>query len=618
MPGIWGLNGNNVVSNRKISSKITFKEGERFTGKIIKKDGEKNVVIKLADGWKFEAEIEGDVNLEENSVLKFKVKDTVDGKLKLEIVKEEVDGFKKLNKDQLILKFMREKGVSKEEAMLMKEMIQREIPLTKENINKFKEVLSFLENIKNNSEEEESFINKFIDSKVVDTESKNIEQTLKSFFQVFKKMSKEEVMVFLENNVELTKENVEGYNKLFKEDKLNGFIKEIKTLIKEKNDIEREVEKSDVPKEKIEIDKKDLENKEAIKGNNRFGYVKPEEKGSVVGLIKSIVGENNKEVKDIFKEIILHKKSIEVLDLNTIDEKFKGITEGKFIRALQENINLKSDGKPNNVSVEDFLKLLENINTEDDVVENTQVIGEKVKGKENVEEVLTKILGKEIKLNKEEYKKILQVIEGFEKEKLTEEVKEKIINKPQILDANNMKKDEIIKELKEKIINTREIAGKLEENFLGKGSEKILAFVKNNIGEFKIFNAISNEYYYLDIPIKLQKEEYPCKLIIKDNRKDNKSIDKNNVKVIVSIKTINLGLIDSYIHLSNNNMEVKLKCKRENIGIIKEKIDNLKKALETMNLNIKISVEEKIDEVTLANCREFFKKKENRILDTIV
>ncbi|MGL4873197.1 MAG: hypothetical protein ACRC30_00900 [Clostridium sp.] len=569
MPGILGVNIGSSISNRKISSKITFKEGEKFTGKIIKKQGEKSVIVKLADGWKFEAEIDEDVNLEENVVLKFSVKDTSDGKLKLKIVRAEDSSIKKIDKDELILKFIKEKGVSKEEALLMKEMVQREIPLTKENVNKFKEILYFLESIKNNGEEEKEFTNKFLQSKsFVGEDKKTVEETLKNFFQTFKKMSKEEVMVFLENNIELTKENIEGYNKLFKEDKLNELIKEVKILIDEKVNIEGEKYKE----EKIGVEQEEAESKETIKA----------------------------------------------MDVNLIDEKIKGITEGKFIRALQENINLKADGKSSNVAIEDFLKILENINKEEDVLKNTDAIGKEIKAKENVQEVIGKILGKDIKLNEGEYKKLLEVIEGFEKEKLTKEVKETIINKPKLVEPGDIRKDEIVKEIKNKIIDAKDVAKGLEENFLAKGNEKILAFVKNNIGEFKIFNAISNEYYYLDIPINLKKEEYPCKLIIKDNRKDNKSIDKNNVKVIVSLKTINLGYIDGYIHLNNNNMDVKLKCDKEIVSIIKGNITNLKKALEKMNLNIKVDVEEKIEEVTLANCREFFKKKESRFLDTIV
>ena len=59
-----------------------------------------------------------------------------------------------------------------------------------------------------------------------------------------------------------------------------------------------------------------------------------------------------------------------------------------------------------------------------------------------------------------------------------------------------------------------------------------------------MFNTISNEYYYLDVPINREMTEYPCKLIIKDNRKDGKKIDRTDVKIVVTVKTVNLGVVD--------------------------------------------------------------------------
>ena len=73
MPGIWNINNGYNMNTRKVSSKLTFEVGEKFTGRIVDKGDGKDVTIKLSDGWQFIAELDGKVNLDDIKLVKFQV-----------------------------------------------------------------------------------------------------------------------------------------------------------------------------------------------------------------------------------------------------------------------------------------------------------------------------------------------------------------------------------------------------------------------------------------------------------------------------------------------------------------------------------------------------------------
>lgn len=138
------------------------------------------------------------------------------------------------------------------------------------------------------------------------------------------------------------------------------------------------------------------------------------------------------------------------------------------------------------------------------------------------------------------------------------------------------------------------------------GYEKIMDLIKNNINDIKVFNSVSNEYYYLNIPINANSQEYPCKLIIKDNRKDGKKIDKTNAKMVVSVKTANLGEVDGYLTLRDNRIDVNLKCESHFASILNNNKSKLADGLSTLGLFVNISVSMKEKPVDLVSCRNFF------------
>ena len=88
MPGIWNVNNGYNINSKKISSKLTFEVGEKFTGRVVAKGENKDVTIKLSDGWQFIAEVDGSVNFEELKLVKFQVEGFDNGKLKLKVINE--------------------------------------------------------------------------------------------------------------------------------------------------------------------------------------------------------------------------------------------------------------------------------------------------------------------------------------------------------------------------------------------------------------------------------------------------------------------------------------------------------------------------------------------------
>ena len=230
MPTIWNVNQNNGLNNRKMSSKLTFSVGEKFAGRLIKSEDSNEVQVKLQDGWQFQAEIEGDYSMKEGALLRFQVLGYENGKLKLKLL----DGNSDANKDieSSLNTIIKKEGLSKEDASMLREMVEHNIPLTRENITDIKSILDFKDKLNNNPNEADRFIDNYLNSKGISADSSEyaeMKQVLTDFFQEVKNMSSKDIMLFLENNIELSKENIESFNKLFNgELSVKDFIESIK------------------------------------------------------------------------------------------------------------------------------------------------------------------------------------------------------------------------------------------------------------------------------------------------------------------------------------------------------------------------------------------------------
>lgn len=613
MPAIWNVNNSYNVNNKKYSSKLTFEVGEKFSGRIISKGEGNEVTVKLADGWQFSATIDGNIESEKNIPLQLQVEGYEEGKLKLKIIKKEV-GTNNSSNDSLS-EVIDKEGLGKDDVDILKKMVKYNMPLTRENITFVKSLLQFNTKINIDNSEIDNFILKYIDSKGISGESeqgKQIINTLKEFFINFKNMKPEEILFFLENNIKLTSENIESFKKLFSSN--GSTVKEFFDNIRndfagigvEMKELEDNISNSKIRESHLD---NSLKNFSEEINKDKLGYSSlvsklydsndmSKAKVSMLAVLKSMTGGDDNLLRDLIKDILIGKK-----------EQF---TTNEYNTAL---------AKINNLSDEEFINIVK------DVLGKNRELKEISKDIVNI--VLRSLFGKDIEVGEAELRKIQDVTEyKFQKFELNNElgkedklignnIANKIITtleqeviieeKKKIVSANELIKNDINKKIEgiKDIIKELLIASKGE----GEGADKVIQLLKNNISEFKLFNTISNEYYYLDVPINREMSEYPCKLIIKDNRKDGKKIDKTDVKIVVTVKTINLGVVDGFLSVKDKSLDVELKCDKNYMKVLELSKSKLSNDLQKLGFNINIKVSMKEEEITLASCREFFNDK---------
>lgn len=659
MPGIFNIGNSYNVNNKKISSKLTFDIGEKFSGKIIKKEGSDEATIKLIDGWEFQAEIEGDLDSLGNGFHRFQVDGFEDGKLKLKIVASSGKEAKLSQGEynEIILK----EGLSNEDINLLKDMIKFNIPLTKENIKEVKGLIQFLEKLKENPKEANEFISKYLLSNNIDensVEGNKIRTTLMEFFNELKSLSKSDILLLFENNIDLNKENISGYKAIFKNennisrilDDINASLPEVKEGV-ETNTINNVSKDNSSLKENIgtkiankeivierNTENQDVKRTQDNNINNKIGndtYQKTEgsnPKISLLSLLKSISGQTEDYINVALKDILINRR--QEFTSSEFDKSFNFINTLKpeeFIDNLKSIIlEYRDIGQ---VAPKDNFSDYRNksSNLELGITEALEFT------KEEVETLLSRTMGKGITLTEEEFTKLkdginLKYQEIIDKEKpiqgnviSTSLESEKIKNSDIINNIETKANNDINLSTKDIVKNSINKAGETSKEIIkdlitvlkneGSVPEKILDIIKNNINEIKVFNKISSEYYYADIPINIRETEYPCKIIVKDKRKDSKKIDSTNIKMVITIDTKNLGIVDGYMKVLDKKINVDLKCEDRYVKIIDMAKNKLAYNIESMGFLVDINVSKKEEEVSLATCRAFFNPDSGTAID---
>lgn len=659
MPGIFNIGNSYNVNNKKISSKLTFDIGEKFSGKIIKKEGSDEATIKLIDGWEFQAEIEGDLDSLGNGFHRFQVDGFEEGKLKLKIVASSGKEAKLSQGEfnEIILK----EGLSNEDINLLKDMIKFNIPLTKENIKEVKGLIQFLGKLQENPKEANEFISKYLLSNNIDensVEGNKIKTTLMEFFNELKSLSKSDILLLFENNIDLNKENISGYKAIFKNennisrilDDINASLPEVKEGV-ETNTINNVSKDNSYLKENIgtkiankeivierNTENQDVKRTQDNNINNKIGndtYQKTEgsiPKISLLSLLKSISGQTEDYINVDLKDILINRR--QEFTSSEFDKSFNFINTLKpeeFIDNLKSVIlEYRDIGQ---VAPKDNFSDYRNksSNLEFGITESLEFT------KEEVETLLSRTMGKGITLTEEEFTKLkdginLKYQEIIDKEKpmqgnviSTSLESEKIKNSDIINNIETKANNDINLSTKDIVKNSINKAGETSKEIIkdlitvlkneGSVPEKILDIIKNNINEIKVFNKISSEYYYADIPINIRETEYPCKIIVKDKRKDSKKIDSTNIKMVITIDTKNLGIVDGYMKVLDKKINVDLKCEDRYVKIIDMAKNKLAYNIESMGFLVDINVSKKEEEVSLATCRVFFNPDSGTAID---
>lgn len=610
MPGIYNVNNGYANNNKKISSKLTFEVGEKFTGRVVDKGDGKDITIRLSDGWQFIAETDDKVDIEQLKLLKFEVEGFENGKLKLKILKGNAQEV--ITEDENFQEIIEKEGLSKEDINILKNMVKHNIPLTRENINQMKGLIQLSQLMKSDPEEINNFIKNYLESNNIDINSKegqNAKELLTKFFNEFKNMTADEILTFIENNIELSEENIQSFNKLFKEDfsieklliKLNENLKQNEVYTKDITSGNNLINKENNAQSTAMPNSSDNASTMAAKIYNENDPAS--KKFDVLDILRTLAGQENKEDAEVLpKEIDSNNKEI----LNSSKE---------LLEKLESN--------------KDIIKTIKNIIDEDKIIKEMSNNGAEKNSndsaKSKVEQFLSTQEGKKVTLTNDEFKQLTELVN----KKFSENEVVKTDSAPKNIQANKELKDfselknfdidkidrsllndknDIKIQIKERINNVADIVKNLLSNTELKENvyDKITSLIRENINDIKVFNTISNEYYYVNFPIQRNSEEYPCQLIIKDNRKDGKKIDSTNAKMVVSVKTINLGEIDGYITMIPNKINIKLKCEDEFTNILNKNKNKLIEGLAATGNYVTVTVSSKENPANIVTCREFF------------
>ncbi len=560
MAGIWNVNSNYNVNTKRIVSKLSFEVGQNFVARIVNLDkltGE--VLLKLLDGWQFSAKLEKGADILPEGLVKFQVEGFEEGTLQLKIANTDN---KKNNTEKDSIEFLLKSksiNVDKGDYSLLNKMIKHEMPLTKENISNMKTLVDFTDRINQNPEEENAFIDKYMESKNITPDSakgQEIKKTLKSFFSELKNLGEDDILTLVENNIDLTEKNIKSFNNIFK----NGG-----SVYNEIKDIEQGILNANVKKE----------SGEEQKVNNEKIYVTAEQEKETI--------ENSGE-KIIYKDI--NKDMVKSENENTTES----ITENQTETESENESTVKNGIETENKS------------TVKNKTENkAESKNEKLNTNEN--EVKESISNKEIETGdkiKEKLKNFVNDNKDNNVEKIAKAIKEQISEKTQ--------------EMKSLIKTVLEQKGDVKSE----AYNNIFQVLDKNINDFKVFNSMSNSYYYLDMPLNVDNSEYKCKLMIKDERKKGKKIDSTNVKIAASVATNNMGVVDAYIKVNNFNMDIDIKCDSEWIKTLDKGKERIFKELSDIGYNLNVYVDQKKQEMNIVNCREFFEDNNLGIINTKV
>lgn len=615
------------ITTEKVSFRggYEFNQGDTLKGRVIKEDSQSNkVTIKLTNGMEIEAELQGEVDLK-GGLLNFEVAELKDNMLFLKLTANNTEIInEKIAKESIdeIMNFILKEGLKKEDYNMLKAMVKYNIPLTRENITTVKSIMEFSDKMNNNPVEIKNFINSYLNSRDIAANSKEgvyVSQKLYEFFEAFSKTDLQEVLLFLENDIEFTKENLESFNKLFNnENAMEKVINEVNeklgnAIAIEDNTLNREILEKTLNQE---YSKDVIEYKN--NSNNDINDMKE------VNDIKEI--KNINDIKDI--------KDNSINNISILSKSSTGKTIQATLIKESSKDNIINDGVKSDFFMEDdvkeIIKVLKN--------ENKSMVNENKSelniNKEVLRESILKHTGKEVRLNDAEAK-LLEVIinkdeikdkeinfiknlfnsvesrqKGEEKELKSNDIRENIFNISKDLSKNITEKSEGAKEV------IRNIISNLKES--DENSSQILNIMKNSINDLKLFNKINDQYYCLDVPINFKENEYPCKLIIKDDRKEGKSIDSSNFKVAISVKTVKLGTVDALLNVKNRNIDLQLKCDKSVMNLFVISKEKLKEIVESSGFSTKIEIVERTEELQLSSCREFFNDNNIAAVDITV
>ncbi len=340
-----------------------------------------------------------------------------------------------------------------------------------------------------------------------------------------------------------------------------------------------------------------------------------------------ITEENIKSFNNVNKEDLVVVKNIqevlEALDIENKDmiidnkiSKDKAIEDKPLTTLDRENKVIKNESFDNTVK-DTALQGQEISNTE---INNKATINEKNLLVKNEEENINsnEVREKEVITSKED--KIIED-KATKDNNLSKDIKEnKIIEKDIDLKFKIPTSDIVKSEIKEKVSMMKDgIMQLIKTNEDSPATfNKVMQLIENKIHDFKVFNTLSNDYYYLNVPMNVKEQDYDCKLVIKDERGKGKKIDSRNIKIATSIRTLNMEVVDAFINVNNDYINIDIHSQKDFMNVLEIYRYKLIEDLSCNSYVFNVNIKEKIEKFTLSNCREFFDDNDLSIINVRV
>ncbi|WP_291562956.1 MULTISPECIES: hypothetical protein [unclassified Clostridium] len=322
----------------------------------------------------------------------------------------------------------------------------------------------------------------------------------------------------------------------------------------------------------------------------------------------------NKEDSVVVKNIqeVLEALNIENKDM-TVDNKIskeKTIADKPLTTLDAENKVIKNESFDN--TVKDIA--LQGQEISDKEINNKVVIDEK--------NLLVKNEEKNINSNEVIEKEIITSKEGkIIDDKVTKDIKEnKVIEKDIDLKFKVATSDIVKSEIKEKVSMMKDGIMQLIKTNEDSPStfNKVMQLIESKMHDFKVFNTLSNDYYYLNVPMNIKEQDYDCKLVIKDERGKGKKIDSRNIKIATSIRTLNMEVVDAFINVNNDYINIDIHSQKAFMDVLEVYRYKLIEDLSCNSYVFNVNIKEKIEKFTLSNCREFFDDNDLSIINVRV
>lgn len=601
MAGIWNVNSVYNSMQKKISGKISFQVGENIALRIISKgeDG-KSIIVKTLDGWMFPALLEEPLEFSPDMLIRMQVSGYEQGKIKLKVLGQKHDG--EAVQEESLFEIAQNNNLHEEDMDTLKAMVRYSMPLTRENISRIKSLAGFMDKINSNESEIHQFISMYLSGKNIGPDSekgKEITNILKSFFDELKTLSLNDVLCMEENEIELNTDNINSFKNLVHEQgglksSLEAVKKEIvnnsriaadalNENMKVANNMEDEVQAAS-----SEIIESELQAKPQMQEQVQLQSKLQSQTQSQIGTQAQPMNTNQHSVKNNGQRLETLKNYLKDTVMGKIallpPEK-RDMLEKQISRLPMDSLAAVLDKQVNNTDGREPVKTQSQI-------------------EKKVLDALEIFIGSDITFGDEEVKNIIKLVKN----------KDTVSNLKQREFNHDETFSKIAADIKDKLDEIKNIIKSIidmKNDMDGTAWKDIAANIKTNINDIKTFNSISGQYYYMDMPLKLYEKDYPCKLIIKDDRKKGKRIDSTNVKMALSIATVNLGIVDAYVAVRDKSMKVDFKCDEKCMNIIDMAKEKLWKILSDSGYNISIKTYKREIPLSIVSCRDFFEGIQN-------